>query len=345
MAYSDFGMLTFLDEDDDVLNELSVRDANGNETNMDNDPENNQGDTTDYTALDDDSNDNGAANPPAETPEAPDAGEDNTGDTTDYTDLGSDDTGADNPDSGNPEDGDQTDYTDLGGDDDGDNPDSEPGGDSGTDDTDYTDLGGDDSGEDGTEGAEGDAGSASGEDGEGGEGEEEGSEGEEGEGEEGDELARIEDELFSDLTSEQNAIKDKELKRLFIELYKMCDTTVNRINAIAKTDNNMRILTFCAKKIIELRDSIDYHLNETYWTKLYLDNLIIYKTCIAQYNNVNEILKKLIPDEYKNTDIEDMKDEAPKELDELNAEDDEANEFNPDDDNEEIEDLNIQGSP
>jgi hypothetical protein len=121
----------------------------------------------------------------------------------------------------------------------------------------------------------------------------------------------------------------------------MCDTTVNRINAIAKTDNNMRVLTFCAKKIIELRDSIDYHLNETYWTKLYLDNLIIYKTCIAQYNNVNEILKKLIPDEYKDSDIEDMKDETPKELDELNAEDDE-DEFNPDETKDEIEDLNIQ---
>lgn len=332
-------MLSFFDEDDDVLNELSVRDANGNETNMDDDPENNQGDTTDYTAVGDDSNDAGSSAPPAETPEPPADDQDNAGDTTDYTDLGGDDAGADNPDSGNPEDGDQTDYTDLGGDDDGGNPDSEPGGDSGADDTDYTDLGGDDSGEDGAEGAEGDAGSAGGED---GEGEEEGSEGgEEGEGEEGDELARIEDELFSDLTSEQNAIKDKELKRLFIELYKMCDTTVNRINAIAKTDNNMRVLTFCAKKIIELRDSIDYHLNETYWTKLYLDNLIIYKTCIAQYNNVNEILKKLIPDEYKNADIEDMKDETPKELDELNAEDNE-DEFNPDETKDEIEDLNIQ---
>lgn len=331
-------MLSFFDEDDDVLNELSVRDANGNETNMDNDPENNQGDNTDYTAVGDDSNDAGSSAPPAETPEPPADDQDNAGDTTDYTDLGGDDAGADNPDSGNPEDGDQTDYTDLGGDDDGGNPDSEPGGDSGADDTDYTDLGGDDSGEDGAEGAEGDAGSAGGED---GEGEEEGSEGEEGEGEEGDELARIEDELFSDLTSEQNAIKDKELKRLFIELYKMCDTTVNRINAIAKTDNNMRVLTFCAKKIIELRDSIDYHLNETYWTKLYLDNLIIYKTCIAQYNNVNEILKKLIPDEYKDADIEDMKDETPKELDELNAEDDEE-QFNPDETKDEIEDLNIQ---
>lgn len=336
MAYSEFGMLSFFDEDE-VLNELSVKDANGNETNMDNDPENNQGDTTDYTNMDDGADNGGAANPPAETPEG---GENPPGDDTDYTDLGGDDTGADNPDAGNPEDGDQTDYTDLGGDtgdDNGDNTAGADGGDGGvSDDTDYTDLGGDDSGETGEEGAEGDAGSAGGED---GEGDEEGTEGEEGEGKEGDELARIEDELFSDLTSEQNAIKDKELKRLFIELYKMCDTTVNRINAIAKTDNNMRVLTFCAKKIIELRDSIDYHLNETYWTKLYLDNLIIYKTCIAQYNNVNEILKKLIPDEYKNSDIEDMKDETPKELDELNAEDDE---FNPDETKDEIEDLNIQ---
>ena len=302
MAYSEFGMLSFFDEDE-VLNELSVKDANGNETNMDNDPENNQGDTTDYTNMDDGADNGGAANPPAETPEG---GEDSAGDTTDYTDLGGDDAGDAGADSGD-------------------------GGVS--DDTDYTDLGGDDSGETGGEGTEGDAGTADGED---GAGDEEGTE-----GEEGDELARIEDELFSDLTSEQNAIKDKELKRLFIELYKMCDTTVNRINAIAKTDNNMRVLTFCAKKIIELRDSIDYHLNETYWTKLYLDNLIIYKTCIAQYNNVNEILKKLIPDEYKDSDIEDMKDETPKELDELNAEDDE-DEFNPDETKDEIEDLNIQ---
>lgn len=328
-------MLSFFDEDDDVLNELSVRDANGNETNMDNDPENNQGDTTDYTAVGDDSNDAGSSAPPAETPEPPADDQDNAGDTTDYTDLGGDDAGDAGAD--NPEDGDQTDYTDLGGDDNDGDAAADPGGggDDSSDNTDYTDLGGDDTGE---EGAEADGGD---ENAEASDGDGEDSEEGEGENEEGDELARIEDELFSDLTSEQNAIKDKELKRLFIELYKMCDTTVNRINAIAKTDNNMRVLTFCAKKIIELRDSIDYHLNETYWTKLYLDNLIIYKTCIAQYNNVNEILKKLIPDEYKNADIEDMKDETPKELDELNAEDDE-DEFNPDETKDEIEDLNIQ---
>lgn len=298
-----------------IFNEISVKGADGNATKLGDDAgADNSSGGTDFTNLNDDS---GASNPAPEPPaETGDNGSEGETDFTNLDDGANDDSSSD----------DNTDFTDLG--DDGDagdngsndtNPDDSGSADSSGDgdDVDFTDLGGDEGSEEG-DGDDGD-GEESNEAGEGddGSGDEEG--GDE-EGSEEDELAKIEDELFSDLTDEQNKIKDKELKRLYMELYKSCDITINRINAIQKTDDNMRVLTFCAKKLIELRDTIDYILNETFWTKLYLDNLITYKTCLAQFNNVNNILKKLLPDE--NADIDDLEEDKPKELDEYDDDED-----------------------
>lgn len=318
MGYASIGLFS----DRRFFNEVSIKNPDGTVESNDNEQ-----DDHDYTNMKDD--------------DAPAA--DNNGgeqDDIDYTNMGDDDSPAPQSDDAGGEQ-DDIDYTNMGDDDNESNDSGDSGGDSssGDDDSiDYTNMGDDGTDE---EGGTGDDSSGQDADGAGGEAEgggEESEEGGEGDGEssEEDELAKIEDELFADLTSEQNAIKDKELKRLFMELYKACDVSINRINAIGKTDDNMRVLTFCAKKLIELRDSIDFHINETYWTKLYLDNLITYKTCLAQYNNINNILAKLVPDD---TDLEDIEETKPKELDEY--EDDEDFE---DDDTKESSDDSDTGS-
>ena len=304
MGYSSIGFFS----DRRYINEVSIKKPDGTVESNDNE----QDDNHDYTNMKDDdapasdNNDNGGEQ-----------------DDIDYTNMGDDDSPEPQSDDGGGDQQDDIDYTNMGDDDNESNDSADNGSDtsSGDDDSiDYTNMGDDESDEAGGDGEDsgGEDAGGSGEPSDGGDGEsEEGGEGD-GESSEEDELAKIEDELFADLTSEQNAIKDKELKRLFMELYKACDVSINRINAIAKTDDNMRVLTFCAKKLIELRDSIDFHINETYWTKLYLDNLITYKTCLAQYNNINNILAKLVPDD---TGLDDIEDTKPKELDEYEDED------------------------
>ena len=140
--------------------------------------------------------------------------------------------------------------------------------------------------DDSEDGAEGDGTSEEGES----------EEGEEGEGEEeGDEydIDKIEDELFSDLTPEQIAIKNHELKSQFIEIYTIIGSTLVRINDIPKSNDNINILKFVTEKLLELREMIDYNITIAYATRTYIENNIIYQQCIATLNAIADIIDNI----------------------------------------------------
>ena len=186
-----------------------------------------------------------------------------------------------------------------------------------TDDT-TDDEGGEDFMDDGSEGSDGEEGGDSTTESEGEEGSDdeggedfmddgsEGSDGEEGgndsttDGEEGDEssdseydISKIEDELFSELTPEQIAIKNYELKNNFVELYSIIGSTLVRINDISKTNDNINILKFITEKLLELREMIDYNITTAYQTRTYIENNIIYQQCIATLNTIAEIIEQI----------------------------------------------------
>ena len=166
---------------------------------------------------------------------------------------------------------------------------------------------GDDSEGDGEEGAEDDGSGESDDvgegesdnfmdDGDGSEGGEEGESSEEGdENGEGDEydIEKIENELFSDLTPEQIAIKNHELKNQFIETYSIIGSTLVRINDIPKSNDNVNILKFVTEKLLELRDMIDYNITVAYPTRTYIENNIIYQQCIATLNAIADIIDNI----------------------------------------------------
>ena len=128
------------------------------------------------------------------------------------------------------------------------------------------------------------------------EGEEEGESSEEGdENGEDDEydIEKIENELFSDLTPEQIAIKNHELKNQFIETYSIIGSTLVRINDIPKSNDNVNILKFVTEKLLELRDMIDYNITVAYPTRTYIENNIIYQQCIATLNAIADIIDNI----------------------------------------------------
>lgn len=183
-----------------------------------------------------------------------------------------------------------------------------------TDDTSSDDEGGEDFMDDGEEGGDSTT-ESEGEEGSDDEGGEdfmddgsEGSDGEEGgddsttDGEEGNEssdsdseydISKIEDELFSELTPEQIAIKNYELKNNFVELYSIIGSTLVRINDISKTNDNINILKFITEKLLELREMIDYNITTAYQTRTYIENNIIYQQCIATLNTIAEIIEQI----------------------------------------------------
>ena len=231
---------------------------------------------------------------------------DNDEDEDDYTagidDVGNDDS-SDNNESNVESGGDDSsddDYTsgvdDVGNDEGGDDISSD---DSGSDD-DYTagvdDVGSDDSSDD--SGEEGDSSD---------EGDEDNSD-ENTDDPNFENLKKIEAELFSNLTPEQIAIKNYELKQNFINLYSTIGATLSRINDITKSDNNIETLKFITTKLLELREMIDFNITTAYQTRTYIENSIIYQQCLSTLNAISDIISSIpnpIKDEKEEEEEED----------------------------------------
>ena len=154
-------------------------------------------------------------------------------------------------------------------------------------------------GEDGSEGTEGDTD-------DGGEGTEDS---EESNGEEGtdDELKKIESELFSNLTPEQVAIKNYELKQNYINLYTTIISTITRMNDVGKTESNIELIKFISNKLIELKDMVDFNITKVYKTRTYIENNIIYQQCLSTLNALCDMIN-LIPNNDQEEKIDDKKD-------------------------------------
>lgn len=175
----------------------------------------------------------------------------------------------------------------------------ESGGSNATDDVDFTDE------------AEGGDGGSTSPDESGGGSEDEPSTGTEGEEEptEGgdDDLKKIESELFSNLSPEQMAIKNTELKERFITIYTTIGSTLVRINDIPKSKDNIELLKFVTDKLLDLRDLVDYNITTVFQTRTYVENNIVYQQCLSILDSISAILAS-IPSPTKNEDEDDNDD-------------------------------------
>jgi hypothetical protein len=107
------------------------------------------------------------------------------------------------------------------------------------------------------------------------------------------ELKDLENQLFSSLTPEQIEIRNIELKRRYIDMYETIVGVTTRINKIAKTDTNLKVLEFVTNKLVELKDMVSYNLTDVFDSRTYIENCEVYQQCVAILNTINEILKEL----------------------------------------------------
>ena len=103
----------------------------------------------------------------------------------------------------------------------------------------------------------------------------------------------MEKNLFSDLTPQQMSIKNTELLQNYIRLYETLQSTYANINNIHKSYSNARIIEFISNKTAELRDMVGYAITDSYITKTYVENLVIYKQHLLVLTQINAVLKSL----------------------------------------------------
>ena len=115
-----------------------------------------------------------------------------------------------------------------------------------------------------------------------------------------DKIKQIEDDLFKDLTPEQLAIKNMELKQRYLELYTVINDIIIRVNKIPKRSYNIKVLEFTGLKLVELRDLVQTYLTYTFNTKTYIENTINYQQYLATMSTINSLLREITP---KNPEI------------------------------------------
>lgn len=271
----------FIKRTSNIFHELQV---NGQPANTDDDDA-----PVDYTAGDDEgAEDTGA--PANDTPEdnptdapedytVPDEGEESAG-----TDVTAGDAQPADANMGGGEEA-PTDYTaedtggdDMGGGDEGTNPTDMEGtvntsGEGGDPPTDYTDdAGGGDTGSGEDMGGGEPAGDTTGGD---------------------DEIDQLEDDILGDLSDEQMAIKDKELKTNFSNLYDVIIDIEERINNVSKDANMIKPMEFISNKLSDLSTQVSDYLSYTYETKSYTENMVMYRTFLAILEQINTLLDNI----------------------------------------------------
>ena len=211
---------------------------------------------------------------------APDDGDDGQPEEPDMD--APDDGGDDTPDAGG-DDGDMEPDDLSGGDDGG----SDAGGDDGDMEPDDLSDGGDggDGGDDTPDAGDSEDGSDGGDSGDSSDG---GSEGE---------IEGIENEIFEDLSDEQKAIRTKELKDRFIELYNVTLAFKEKVDYVKKNSDNMKVITKVSKSLDKLSDMISYYITKTFNTKSYIENKSDFYYCLWVLDRLNELMSTLAPKE------------------------------------------------
>lgn len=108
-----------------------------------------------------------------------------------------------------------------------------------------------------------------------------------------DKIKSLEGELFADLDTEDIAIKNKELKTKYFELYDSAVSLIDRINVIQRTEQNQDILNFAANKISELRQLILDYTTTVYARRSYMENAINFSQYLAVLSGINKLLQQI----------------------------------------------------
>lgn len=105
-----------------------------------------------------------------------------------------------------------------------------------------------------------------------------------------DELKNEEDKLYDTLTDDQKKIRILQLKILFKNVYEQADSTLNAINDIPKSDENIEIIRRLIVVLNNVKMYISDYMNFEFDNHTYLDNNQIY----IKYINIFRTIQKTI---------------------------------------------------
>jgi len=108
-----------------------------------------------------------------------------------------------------------------------------------------------------------------------------------------DEIKQLETDLFSDMSPEQIAIKQTDLKTQFVTLYGNVEKVIDRLSKVNRIEDNIRPIEFVTRKLLELKDLVRDSLIQSYDTRSYVENQIILQRHMAIFATLTNIMEEL----------------------------------------------------
>ena len=112
-----------------------------------------------------------------------------------------------------------------------------------------------------------------------------------------DPLEGLENEIYDDLTDEQKAIRNKELKDKFIELYNLIKSFKQKVEYINKNSDNMQIIIRVSNALDKLADMTLHYITKTYHTKTYIENKSDFYYALWCLDRIVVLIESIAPEE------------------------------------------------
>lgn len=106
-------------------------------------------------------------------------------------------------------------------------------------------------------------------------------------------LRDLEAVVFDDLTDDQKKVKIKELKELYIVVYKKCGSISNMLSNIRRDQETTQIIDYVSNTLVDLKHYVDDYINDVFDSKTYVENLAQLQKYITVFNAINKVFEQI----------------------------------------------------
>ena len=116
-------------------------------------------------------------------------------------------------------------------------------------------------------------------------------------------LKELEKSIFDQLSTEQKALKTKELKTLYNSVYDKCAEIINTISAADRNPEQAKVYDYVMNSLTDLQKYIKDYLFNIYDSKTYIENMVQLQKYLTVLDTVSNIFE-----EVKNSSDQENKD-------------------------------------
>lgn len=106
-------------------------------------------------------------------------------------------------------------------------------------------------------------------------------------------IKQSEDELMEDLSAQEKYVRDKELKKIYVDLYNSISNILMKVDRVVKTADNIKILNYCEKRLESTQEMLYDYLLDSYGHKSYIQNLTMYYEIIGILTGIEQLFTSL----------------------------------------------------